>query len=706
MGAVYEAEDLELGGHVALKTVRPETATNPRTIERFKQEIYLARKVTHANVCRIFDLFHHRLGSTDGEIMFVTMELLRGETLAERLRRVGRMSTRDFVPLVTQMAQGLHAAHQVGIVHRDFKPSNVVLVPVKEQSDDVRAVVSDFGLAHTSSSDGSQMLALTGTGDVVGTPAYIAPEILDHRGATAATDIYALGVVMYEMVTGRLPFEGDTPLIAVLERLRRPAESPRALVPELDPRWEAIILRCLEREPADRFASAADVVSAFGEPTTAHVPSLRRRRTNRVVMTVAAVAVLTAGIGALATWASRAPANSVAADPAATPLRVRRSVAVLGFKNLSQRPDAAWLSAAFSDMLTTELAAGEKLRTVAGEQVVRMKLDLQLADADSFAKDTLARIRRNLGTDLVVLGSYLAVGEKGSERIRLDLRVQDAAAGETIASVSDTGTHDELLSLVSRIGVVLRERLGVGELSGTDTARVKASVPSSPEVVRLYTEGLARLRLAEYLAARDLLLQVIAAQPEFPLGHVALAAAWSALGFDSESERSREARVRALRAAVSSKNVSGSKGDTANRPANGSEPSRFTGRSSSSFPTTSTTVFVSRRCRPRPAARKTHWPRLKRSASCRQCCRTIPESNWPKHARPVRSLTPIDNSPPPIGRRRKHSRAARRCCWRRRASRSRTRLAVLASWTSAWHRSRRHGRSTPRRAIAPASPTH
>ena len=200
MGAVYEAEDLELGGHVALKTVRPETATNPRTIERFKQEIYLARKVTHPNVCRIFDLFHHRVGSADGEIMFVTMELLRGETLAERLRRVGRMSAPEFVPLVTQMAQGLHAAHQVGIVHRDFKPSNVVLVPVKEQSDDVRAVVTDFGLAHTSSSDSSQVLALTGTGDIVGTPAYIAPEVLDHRGATAATDIYAFGVVMYEMV--------------------------------------------------------------------------------------------------------------------------------------------------------------------------------------------------------------------------------------------------------------------------------------------------------------------------------------------------------------------------------------------------------------------------------------------------------------------------------------------------------------------------
>jgi serine/threonine protein kinase/tetratricopeptide (TPR) repeat protein len=538
MGAVYEAEDLELGGHVALKTIRPETAADPRTIERFKQEIYLARKVTHPNVCRIFDLFHHPVPSSGGEVMFVTMELLRGETLAQRLRRTGRMSAAELLPLVTQMADGLHAAHQVGIVHRDFKPSNVVLVPLKENSEEVRAVVTDFGLAHTSATDGSVVLALTGTGDIVGTPAYIAPEVLDNRAATSSTDIYALGVVMYEMATGRLPFAGDTPLSVVLERLRRPAESPRVLVPDLDLKWEAVILRCLEREPADRFANASDVVSSFSGPQLAHVPSLQRRRKRQIAIVATAVAVLTVGIGGFATWATRAPGNAAADAPVATPLKVRRSVAVLGFKNLSQRSDAAWLSAAFSDMLTTELAAGERLRTVSGEQVVRMKLDLQLADAESFAGDTLARIRKNLGTDLVVLGSYVSLGEKGNERIRLDLRVQDAVAGETIASVSDTGTQQELLSLVSRAGAALRDRLGIGELSSSDVARARASQPSNPEVVRLYTEGLTKLRLSENLAARELFEKVIAAAPEYPLAHSALAATWSALGYDGKASES------------------------------------------------------------------------------------------------------------------------------------------------------------------------
>ena len=336
MGAVYEAEDLELGGHVALKTVRPETATNPRSIERFKQEIYLARKVTHPNVCRIFDLFHHRVGLADGEIMFVTMELLRGETLADRLRRVGRMSAPEFVPLVTQMAQGApgrapgrHRPSRFQAEQRRPRSRQGAVGRGPRRRDRFRAGALEL--------IGRQPVeALTGTGDIVGTPAYIAPEILDHRGATAATDIYAFGVVMYEMVTGRLPFEGDTPLIAVLERLRRPADSPRALVPDLDPRWEAIILRCLEREPADRFASAADAVIAFHEPATGHVPSLRRRRTNRVVMTVTAVALSAAAIFALATWAPRAPATSVAADPAATSLNP-----ALGRRARVQEPFAA-----------------------------------------------------------------------------------------------------------------------------------------------------------------------------------------------------------------------------------------------------------------------------------------------------------------------------------------------------------------------------
>ena len=275
MGAVYEAEDQELGGRIALKTVRPEATADPRIVERFKQEIYLARKVTHPNVCRIFDLFHHQPSPSERPIVFLTMEMLPGETLAQRLRRTGRMQPAEALPLVRHMAAALSAAHQAGIVHRDFKPSNVVLVPSKDSPEGVRAVVTDFGLAQTSSADSSVVLSVTGTGEVVGSPAYMAPEQLGAEETTAAADIYALGVVMYEMVAGQPPFSGDTPFAVAVQRLQRPAASPRSFVPDLDATWEAVILRCLERRPDDRFASTADVVSALAGEKVAAVAARR-----------------------------------------------------------------------------------------------------------------------------------------------------------------------------------------------------------------------------------------------------------------------------------------------------------------------------------------------------------------------------------------------------------------------------------------------
>src|SRR6266540_516837 len=184
MGEVYEAEDLELGRRVALKTIRPEIATEPRIIQRFKREITLSLKVTHPNVCRIFDLFHHRMewGTVDAELGFLAMELLRGETLASRLRAVGRMTSVEALPIVEQMAAGLAAAHHAGVVHRDFKSANVVLVPSDGQGE--RTVVTDFGLAR--SVEGGEGLS-TGLG-MVGTSAYMAPEQVEGGEVTPAAD--------------------------------------------------------------------------------------------------------------------------------------------------------------------------------------------------------------------------------------------------------------------------------------------------------------------------------------------------------------------------------------------------------------------------------------------------------------------------------------------------------------------------------------
>jgi tetratricopeptide (TPR) repeat protein len=292
MGEVYEAEDLELHERVALKTVRSDAAGDARAPLRFKREINLARKVTHPNVCRTFDVFRHTTRETDGrEITFLSMELLEGETLADRLRRAGPMSTSEAFPLVVQMAAALEAAHKEHIVHRDFKSQNVMLVPPRAGHTEMRAVVTDFGLARLFAADDVSNSTL---GDFVGSPPYMAPEQVEGGEVTSAADIYALGVVMYEMVSGAQPFVGETPIATAVKRLREPAPSPRVRVPDLDPKWEAAILRCLERHPADRFSCAREVVEALSGPV---VSPGRRARRRREIMAGTALLVIASAAG-------------------------------------------------------------------------------------------------------------------------------------------------------------------------------------------------------------------------------------------------------------------------------------------------------------------------------------------------------------------------------------------------------------------------
>jgi tetratricopeptide (TPR) repeat protein len=367
----------------------------------------------------------------------------------------------------------------------------------------------------------------------VGTPAYVAPEQVEGHEVTAAADIYALGVVLYEMVTGRLPFQGDSPLSTVLKRFREDPASPRRHAPGLGPRWEAVILRCLERDPRDRFSSARQVAQALhGE-----VPARRRVRSlswRRLLLLGAVGVFLVLAIGPYV-WMRREarPAPSPPAPAAAAP--ARRSVAVLGFKNLSARPDHAWLSTALAEMLAAELAAGSRLRTVPGENVSRMKTDLGLSDTESLGRETLARVRSHSGADVVLLGSYLAHGPAGSQQLRIDLRVQDTGAGESVASLTETGSEAQLFDLVSRAGRRLRESLGAGELSPAEAGTLKAALPANPEAARLYAEGIARLRGFDPLAARGLLERSLEVDPGYPLAHAALADAWAALGYQARA---------------------------------------------------------------------------------------------------------------------------------------------------------------------------
>jgi eukaryotic-like serine/threonine-protein kinase len=295
MGEVYEAEDLELKGRVALKTLLLAIAGDERMVDRFKQEIQLARKISHPNVCRVFDLARHPAdGSSPETIVFLTMELVEGETLAARLQREGRSAPDTALPILKQIAEALDAAHRAGVIHRDLKPSNVMLAPASEGP---RAVVTDFGLARSFVPTGETTATLSG--HIVGTLDYMAPELLTGGAATVASDIYALGMMAYKMVTGSLPFAAETPLAAAILRSKVPVPTPRSVVPALDPGWDRAIIRALDADPTRRFSNAAEFVKALrGEAPsmTVTLPAMTRRRV------VAGVAVLLLLIALGVSW--------------------------------------------------------------------------------------------------------------------------------------------------------------------------------------------------------------------------------------------------------------------------------------------------------------------------------------------------------------------------------------------------------------------
>jgi serine/threonine-protein kinase len=439
MGAVYRARDLQLDEHVALKILSRELAASPGMLARFRQEVKLARKVTHRNVARTYDL-----GEADGT-HFLTMELVEGESLDALLSRERPLSVARVVDLVLPVCEGLAAAHAAGVVHRDLKPDNVLIAK------DGRVLLTDFGVARALEGGSKRTMGMP-----VGTPAYMAPEQVEASAdIDARADQYALGVMLFEMLTGSLPFVGPSPYAVAAQRLVQPPPDPRSLRPDLPAQVAETVLRCMARKPEDRFPSVLELATRLGSATL--------------------------------------PGN---ADPLGASVQARASqrthtsaktVAVLPLRNHGEDADA-WLAEGLSDDVVDALSVVAGLRVRPRGVVAATRIE---------GRDP-CDVGRELGVQVIVEGSVRVLGEK----VRISTRVLSVADGFQLWAKRFDVDRAEVLRVGDAIAQAISDALVVERAPearpGTDADAIEAYLRGRHEYLRFTAEHNARA--CEHLA--------------------------------------------------------------------------------------------------------------------------------------------------------------------------------------------------------------
>ena len=404
MGEVYEAEDLELGSRIAVKAVRGELA-NADHVFWLKREVQAARRIQHPNVCRVFDLVETQ-SMSGSPVVFLTMELLAGETLAQKLHRDGALTERQALPLLRQMVAALAAAHRAGVVHRDFKSGNVMIVPRADGPP--RAVVTDFGLARPIPPD-SRATASTwspATMAAYGTPAYMAPEQIQGGRVGPGADIYALGVVLYEMVTGELPYPESSPLAMAVKKSRERPVAPETLTPVLRPTWRAALRQCLEADPKKRFQEVREILTHLEtrSPRRLWWKLLGRRHGGKLKIAAAAAVLVALAVAAWWLWPPEPRAEAVAdwhegvynlqaGEPVEAARRLESALAQHRLPAVAHAYLAlAWRQAGFAEKAHTELnRALHKPLQPEPDRLFAQAVQLQLAGQGEPARVLLER---------------------------------------------------------------------------------------------------------------------------------------------------------------------------------------------------------------------------------------------------------------------------------------------------------------------------
>ncbi len=479
MGRVYKAFDKEVDEKIALKLLKPEIAADLKTIDRFRNELKLARKIAHKNVCRMYDLNRHE------KAYYITMEYVPGEDLKSFLKRSKLLTPSTIVSVGKQVCEGLIEAHRLGIIHRDLKPQNIMI------DKDGNARIMDFGIARSLKGKG-----VTAEGVIIGTPDYMSPEQIEGTGIDHRSDIYSLGVVLYEMVAGHVPFEGETAFSVAMKHKDELPKNPREFNPHMPGDLCSIILKCLEKDKDRRFQSAGELLSALKRFEESQTDSTR-----------------------VSEW--------------------RTSIAVLPFKNMSVDPEQEYFCEGLAEDLINALTQMRALRVVARTSAFSFKgKDIDIRD-----------IGRKLNVETVLEGSV----RKASNRLRVTAQLINVADGFHLWSNRFDRELEDIFAIQDDIAMSIVKELKVEILGAEEEPLIKVHTENT-EAYEAYLKG--RFHMYKFMSenidsALEYYRLALEKSPNYALAHAGIAWAWLAkgnLGFASLRETFLESKDAALKA--------------------------------------------------------------------------------------------------------------------------------------------------------------
>ncbi len=527
MGRVYRVEDKKLEQEVALKLIKPEIAKDKKTIERFSNELKFARKIRHKNICQMFDLGEER------GTHFITMEFVPGQDLKGLIRQSGQLAVGTTINIAKQICSGLIEAHKLEVVHRDLKPSNIMI----DKEGDVR--IMDFGIARSLEAKG-----ITGAGVMIGTPEYMSPEQVEGKETDQRSDIYSLGVILYEMVTGRVPFEGDTPFTVGVKQKSEIPRSPKEINEQIPEDLNHVILKCMEKEKESRYQSVNELHSELmnlekGIPTTERIVPKRKPLTSKEItvqfslkkLLIPILIIIAVVIIGLILWQFLPKKHAVSTDPSAKP-----SLAILYFENNTGDENLDNWCDALPALLITDLQQSKYLHILGGDRIFGILSKLNLIDAEKYSTSDLRKVASEGKVSHILTGNFITAGDK----FIINVSLIKASTAEAIDSIKEEGIGGEGIPLsVDKITKKVKSALNLSaDQIASDVDKLVGEITtSSAEAYRLYIEAGRYYYRGEYSDAVELLKKAIDIDPEFSTAYRSMANAYSNQGMQAERRK-------------------------------------------------------------------------------------------------------------------------------------------------------------------------